>query len=255
MKHRRQFIFLLVWPLVAVLISFVFNVHPDVGHTLFVGIPAILLVIWAPRYIKKVAIFSAVFLPLWLFVEHVMHTTGQWYALTAFPNRLLGSIAWESPVWFFFVQVYVLMFWEYFFEHHKKVQAWGHRMKPLVLALFGFLIVTTALWFWFPKALLIPYFYFVLMLTIFVLPLALELRAHPKLIPRFLKVGSYFAYVFILYEITAVALGHWWFPSDKFIGWVQLFGSQFPFEEFISWILIGSMTCLAWYEHFDDDEK
>ena len=83
----------------------------------------------------------------------------------------------------------------------------------------------------------------------------LELRAHPKLLHRFLKVGAYFTYVFILYEVTGVALGQWYFPSTQFIGWVQLFGQRFPFEEFVSWILIGSMTCLAWYEHFDDDER
>mgnify|MGYP001572390672 CR=1 FL=1 len=255
MHHRTKLIAFLVWPLIAVAISFATHAHAFVSQILFLGVPSLMLALLAPRYVLKVTVFTIVFVPLWLFVEYVMNSTGQWYAISVFHSRFLGNIAYDAITWFFLAQFYIIMFWEYFFESHHCVKIWRPRMTPLALTLFAFLLATAGLWLWAPYILKIPYFYLVLTLAAFVLPLVLELRAHPKLLHRFLKVGAYFTYVFILYELTGVALEQWYFPSTKFIGWVQLFGWRFPFEEFISWILIGSMTCLAWYEHFDDDER
>jgi hypothetical protein len=49
-------------------------------------------------------------------------------------------------------------------------------------------------------------------------------------------------------------LGQWSFPG-KFIGWIDLFGVRFPFEEFLIWIVLGAAGVLAWYELFDDRTK
>ncbi len=255
MKHRGHLIILTVWSLLATALSFAIHADTIVSTLLFLGVPSLLLALWAPQYVPKAILFGVIFLPLWLFVEYVMHSTGQWYAASPFQGRFLGAIAYNSPLWFFLVQFYIIMFWEYFLEHERHIQIWGRRMTRLALSLLCFFLITVAAWKWVPQLLNIPYFYFVLMVTVFILPVTLELRAHPKLLPKFLKIGSYFAYVFILYELTGIALGHWYFPSTSFIGWIELFGQRFPFEEFISWILIGSVTCVSWYEHFDDDDR
>jgi hypothetical protein len=252
MKHPTQLVVLLIWPIIATIISFAFRPHAFISQMLFLGVPCLLLAIYAPRYILKTVIFGGVFIPLWMFVEYVMHTTGQWYAISVFKTRFLGGMAYDALIWFFLVQFFVVMFWEYFFEYHTKIVVWPKRMTPLALSLAGFFFLTAGLYIWAPQFLRIPYFYLVLMITVYIIPLTLELKAHSYLFPKFLKLGAYFSYVFILYELTAIALGQWYFPSNQFIGWVQIFGQKFPFEEFISWILIGSMVCISWYEHFDD---
>lgn len=235
-------------------LSFVFNAHQIVSQILFLGVPALILAALEPRAALKALIFGLVFVPLWLFVEHVMQTTGQWHAISIFPERFLGSIAYDAITWFLLAQLYIVMFWEYFFESHKRIKVWQRRMTPLIATLSIFLVITIVLLLWAPKFLQIPYFYLLLTIIVFILPLVMELKAHPNLLPKFLKVSAYFIYAFTVYEVTAIALGQWYYPSTQFIGWVELFGQRFPFEEFVSWILIGSMTCLAWYEHFDDDE-
>jgi len=32
-----------------------------------------------------------------------------------------------------------------------------------------------------------------------------------------------------------------------------MFGTRFPLEEFILWILLGTMTIVCWYEEFEDN--
>ena len=60
--------------------------------------------------------------------------------------------------------------------------------------------------------------------------------------------------LFLVYELTALKLGQWVFLGE-YIGGVEIFNSQFPFEEFFFWIMISSATCLSYYEIFVDDEK
>jgi len=113
----------------------------------------------------------------------------------------------------------------------------------------------SAAWLWFPKLISIPYFYLFFTLAAGVVPLALELWEHPRLGMKFLRVGLYFTYVAILYELTAISLGQWYYPSEQFIGWVDFSGLRFPVEEFIAWILLGSVAVLSGYEHFDDTRR
>lgn len=260
-KHRTHLIILILWPLIAVVISFAFfNPAPPIGQfvgtLLFLGVPSLMLAFWAPQNIIKATIFGLVFVPLWFLFEYVMHTNGQWFTLViSNDNRFLGGIAWEAPPWYFLIQFYIIMFWEHFFEHHKHVKIWQRRMARLTISSLVFLLITAVMYIWAPSLLKIPYFYLIMLLSVFVIPLTLELRAYPEFILRFLKVGAYFAYAFLLYEVTAIATGLWWFPGEEFVGWVTILGSKFPFEEFVAWILIGSVTCISWYEYFDDDER
>jgi len=57
------------------------------------------------------------------------------------------------------------------------------------------------------------------------------------------------------YELTALHLGLWSFPGEHFIGWVDILGYRFPFEEFFFFIVLASIAGLAYYEFFDDDQK
>ena len=106
-----------------------------------------------------------------------------------------------------------------------------------------------------PELLIIPYFYFVGGVVLVLIPVISVLFKFPNLIVKFSKMGAYFFYSSIIYEITALKLGLWDFPGDQFIGWVSIFGTVFPFEELFFWIILGVLSVLSYYEFFDDDRK
>ena len=58
-----------------------------------------------------------------------------------------------------------------------------------------------------------------------------------------------------MYELTALKLGWWDFPSRDFVGWVSILGTRFPLEEFVFWLCLFAMAILTYYEFFDDDQK
>lgn len=50
-------------------------------------------------------------------------------------------------------------------------------------------------------------------------------------------------------------LGQWTFPGDQFIGWVNMLGVRFPFEELLFWFMLAAIGILSYYEFFDDNRK
>ena len=70
-----------------------------------------------------------------------------------------------------------------------------------------------------------------------------------------MKVAAYFFYLTLVYELTALTLGWWSFPSSQFIGWVEIAGIRFPFEEFFFWLVLFSAWIVSAYEFSIDDEK
>ena len=169
--------------------------------------------------------------------------------------RLFGFMAWEDIPYFFLWVYFPIIFWEHFYERQVRESLWTKRMTRLACVfLLSSLAIITA-WAWMPTLLQIPYFYFVGTVLLIAIPLALEVISHPSMGLKFVRVGLYFAYVGILYELTALKLGQWIFPSDKFFGWVEIVGLRFPIEELFAWILLGAAAILSWYEYFDDDNR
>jgi len=60
--------------------------------------------------------------------------------------------------------------------------------------------------------------------------------------------------LFLIYELTAVKLEQWHFPG-QYIGWIDLFGLKFPFEELLFWMGLSSFVVLSIYEGFIDNDK
>ena len=87
------------------------------------------------------------------------------------------------------------------------------------------------------------------------IPVLFEAFAFPKVFIKIFKVVPYFFYLTLLYEVTALKLGWWAFPGERFVGWVSFFGAQFPFEEFFFWLALLSAAILSYYEFYDDGER
>lgn len=71
---------------------------------------------------------------------------------------------------------------------------------------------------------------------------------------KFIKTGAFFFMVFLIYELTAIKLGQWHFQG-QYIGWVELMGLRFPFEELLFWMGLSGFVVLSLYEGFVDNDK
>lgn len=255
-KKKFDLILLLIWPILAVFISYLFTIN--LFHSLFVflGFPSLFLTIrLGKNFAKKAAIFSLVFIPIAIVFEYIGHFTGQWLLLDSVLPKFFKYVSVETLVWLFFNLYFIVMFYEYFLHEYFTNKLWYPKIKYLLI--FSLIVFVVFLFFYRlnPNIFFISYFY--LRFTIFfaLFPIIFQLFKYPKFISKFFETAAYFFYLTLTYEITALQLGWWAFPSEQFIGWVSIFNVRFPFEELFFWMMLCAMAVLSYYEFFDADEK
>lgn len=256
-KNRAMHITLLMlYPIIASLLSFQFHLNTLWAVGLFLVVPSIHLSFLKPKIIKKALLFA---LPttilLFAPIGHIASRSGQWFSFeTVFP-RVFEFVAVEELLWGFFLIYAVVLFYEFFVDREYEQFIWGKRMKYL-LSFFSFVFaIFVSIYYLSPELLVIPFFYLWLGLLFVLLPLILELVRKPRLAGKFFITGAYFFFLSFLYQITAIKLNWWGYTSEFFVGWVEILGVRFPFEEFFFWFVLLAMSVLAYYEFFDDDEK
>jgi hypothetical protein len=266
-SRKNDFVLVIIFPLVALFLSFLFKANFLISTLMFFGLPSIWLSFKHKRSIKKTLFFSAVFtIPLAVIIDYIMVVSGAWYIVdTIFTFRLFNIIVLEQFVWAFSYCYLIIIFYEYFFDtkvkesvfyffgKHEKV--FTKPMKRLVAAL----VVAISIFFVFllinPSLLQIKYAYVLIGLIVFFIPLAIFLLEFPNLFTKFLKVSIYFFYLSILVELAGIKLNHWIFPGQYFVGWFNFFGHTIPLEEFFFYFVICAAAGLAYYEFFADDRK
>ncbi len=246
----------LLWPLIASAISFFLGLDILSSTFVFLAVPSIFLSFALPKLVKKIMLFSAAtVIPFAIIVDYIAHLTGQWLVIRTFFPRFLGFVSIEDVIWAIVFVYFVLMFYEYFVESRRNTTIWHSRMIYSVGFMWTLLLIFFFFYWFFPEFLEIPYFYlWVGTLTMF-LPSIIEIIRRPNLLPKFLVTGSYFFFLTFVYEITALKLGWWTFPSSQYLGWVSILGVSFPLEEFFFGFIFYSMVALTYYESFDDDER
>ncbi|MFA7201803.1 MAG: hypothetical protein WC099_02320 [Candidatus Paceibacterota bacterium] len=251
---KRDWILIILWPIVASVISIIFKTNFFISTVLFYIVPSIYISIRHSAFIKKTLIVSAVTLPMLLVVDYIAVKTGTWFFPTSvFSERLFGTTVLEVVLWLFSYVYTVIIFYEYFLEHTCKNYFTNRKLKyvfigfSLLFLVFLLSLLATG------SFVHIPYFYLVFGLVFGLIPIGFTLAKHPKLLTKFVSVTAYFSLSSFLWEIVALRLGQWTFPGSSFIGWVEITNVRFPFEEFLVWIVLGAASILAWYELFDDD--
>lgn len=256
-RGHLDFPILLLLPIIAAILSLVIKTNYFWTIILFLAVPGIYLSIRAPKYIKKTSLFSILAsIPAILVVDYVGQRTGQWIIPSSVSSlRLFGTTQVEQLLWAFFNFYSVIIFYKYFLDRHYSQKVWGQRLKYVII--IGFLLIGPFLLLLWqrPEILNVPYFYFIFGLLLIAVPAVGEPFGHPNLATRFLKTAAYFFYLSLIFEITALQLGCWTFPSTQFVGWIEISNIRFPLEEFIFWIILFSMAVLATYEKFDEEEK
>ncbi len=259
MSKKRDLILLILWPILASLISFLINANFFVSILLFLGVPSVYLSLINQKYVKKILLFSLAFgLPVGIVVDYIMELTGGWYIpYSIFGSfRLFGFITLDILLWGVLETYLILIFYETFVEQKCTPELYSSNFKYLLILVILALGAFVLLYFYNPFLLNIDYFYLKMGLVMIILPVVSMLLKFPKFWNRFLNMGVYFFIFDFIYELTAVKLGQWSFPAEnQFIGIVDIMGIRFAFEEIFFWMILTAMAIVAFYEFFDDDKK
>ena len=233
------------------------HVSKFVSILLFFGLPCLYLIWREPSIIRKSFIFAFLFsIPLSVFVDTLAVFDGSWYVPHSIvPFRLFGAATFE--VWLFGLLwvLFAVLFYEHFFGRHNASDRFPKVYRKL-LYLFALLVtIVVVAYVLKPSLLVIPYFYTWFSLIFVVPPLIIFLIKKPKFLARFSLQGAYFFFTLLVYELVALQVGLWSFPGHHFIGWINIFGYRFPFEELVFYMIFATPSFLAYYEYFGVDDK
>ena len=156
MKKNEKFdlTLILLWPIFASFIAILFeenNVfHQNffVSIILFLVLPAIYLSLRGKQYVLKTLLVSLLFsIPTMIVVEYFGQISNAWsFPISVFPFKLFDIILLEVLFWAFFNIYYIIIFYEYFLDHHITKHLWEPRMKYLfwlsLMIFVGFLFLT-----------------------------------------------------------------------------------------------------------------
>jgi hypothetical protein len=256
LMKKLDIILLIVLPVMSVFLSLQINANFLTSTLLFFGLPSLWLSIRTPQKINKTLLFAFIFsIPLGIVIDYVATIDGSWLVPhTVFPFRLFGVIPIEDLIWAFFLAYSIVIFYEHFLDKGKQ-ELVDRRMKYLIWPLIILLLVFFLILFVNPKSLSIPYSYLWVGLLFGFLPSITFLSLFPRLLSKYVKTASYFFLLSMVFEITGLQLKQWTFPGNNFIGWLEIMGYRFPFEEFFFWFILASITILSYYEFFDDDRR
>lgn len=248
----------LLWPIIATIVSFLIKPNSAGSTLLFLGIPSLYLAIRGREYVKKVFIFSIIVaVPTIIVLDYIAQVSGSWamHITSIIPFKFFGIVTFEVVLWAFFTCFFIIIFYEYFLDKHVTHRLYNPKMKYLLIIILVVFVLFLVFLFASSSLLNIPYFYFIFGIILFFIPFLFQFLEYPKATSKFFLVTAYFFYFNFIYEITAVKLGWWAFPGKYFIGWISMFGIRFPLEELLFWFILMILAILSFFEFFDDDEK
>ena len=255
-NKRKNLIVFFLYPIIASFLSFKLDLNFVWSIFFFFVVPSIHLSILIPKSVKKTLVVSpAAAFTGFILIDTIAHLTRTWYVPSVFSVRIFNLIPFEDLIWGVSFMYFIIMFYEYFFDSHNDKKVLRPKMK-IAFSLMGVVISTILLLLTIaPHLLQIPFFYLWFGMMLFLLPVIVELARKPHLIQKFILTAAYFFPVTFIQEVTSLKLDYWTFPGNEVIGWINIFGVTFPFEEFFFWFVLTAMGILAYYEFFDDDEK
>jgi len=251
---KKLDIFLLIFlPVFATAVSLLIKANFLISTLLFFGLPSLWLSYRTPHRISKTLLFSAIFsIPAGIIIDYIATLDGSWYVpTTIFPFRLLGVIPIEDLIWGFFLTYTIVIFYEHFLDKGKH-ELIDKKMKYFILPTILVLIIFFLLYFINQDLLRIKYAYLILGVVLILLPSITFLSFFPKLISKYTKTACYFFILAFMFELTGLQLNQWTFPGQNFIGWIEILGHRFPFEEFFFWFVMVAIAILSYFEFFDD---
>ncbi len=233
------------------IVILVFKPHVILSHLLYFVFPTVYLLIRYPAIRQTTVLFSLTLFVIFLLMAVVIQTNFGWYIPPTFPVSDPLNIFFQMFGWFLFWIFLVVSVYQVFVDVRSGQPKIGRKYKFLLaLVAISFLAFVAFL----PVSHKINFIYGIVAGLVIVPPLVHVIMAHPKLIPKIVKVTMVFFSLSIVYEFVGLKLGWWWFPG-KYIIVFNFFGNPLPLEEIVLWISFGAAAVVSYYEEFVGDLK
>lgn len=254
---RLDFYIVLGTILLSMPLVLLFQLRPLTSALLFFVTPSIYLALRKKKPIQEIIYGSLLIGGALGFIFDILATVNHaWYVPTSqlvINYRIFGFWPVDEIIWFILWASSILFFYEHFYERDRsdKISTrYKYIALPSAIAFLAVLLIS----YFSVEQLLIPYAYSLSVSLPIIFIVIYTARNKPGLVLKFIKTGVFFFMVYLAHELTAMKLGQWEF-SGQYIGWVQLFGLSFPFEELLFWMGLSPFVVLAIYEGFVDNAK
>jgi len=241
--------------LITALIHYFLNLPAIVGWFFYLGIPSSYLMWREKKNYKKIAFALLLFGVIFAFIFDFIVTLNEGWVVTrlAVPFRLFGFYPFfDDILGFVLMTLFIVVFYEHFFDDEKNKRISNRFIQGLIPSLVVLTLVLAVYWIN-SEVLKLSYVYTVSGVAAIILPLYVGFK-RPQMLNKLLGVSFFFFFVWLVAELVAVATNGWIFPGE-YIGWVELFGLGFPFEELFFWMLFYAATIVSYYELLIDDYR
>lgn len=253
MNKRVDLLVVIILILLAFISWIYFELYPLIGLIALTIPSSFYLIVREKKNYRKLIWSLFIFGGLFGFVFDFIATVYKAWVVEklVFSYKILGILPIDDIFGFVVMTLLIITFYEHFVddERHQEI---SKNVAPLVFVT-AILTVTVVgsfiLNFWIS----LPYAYFILGCIAIILPIIISVK-HFGLFTKFLYVGIFFFFVWLLAEIAAVQTGGWYFPG-QYIGNITLIGLTFPFEELFFWMLFYAASVVSYYEMFIDDNE
>lgn len=252
LQRRVDIAVIFIVLILAPVLSIFFHARFILSIMLYYGSLSVYFSFRAPYAIKKALLISFASIPACLFLDYMAFYNNAWSVPTIFPFRILGLIPLEDFICLFAVVYALSIVRDHFFETYHEINFRRYKNFWIVIALT---IVFLILHKWFPYYLRIPYYYLWLLIVVFIVPSIVGFMLFSKLRRITRIMMPYFFMGMLSWELIALYLGQWSFPSSEYIGLVKFLGFSWPVEEFLVWQILALPAIIAVTEFGVGNEK
>lgn len=222
-----------------------------VATVLFFCPPALYISWHRKDIVLRSLVYSLTITVISILTDYLAERDQSWVSSTMFDLRVIGVVPIEALVWMFTFTYLIVAYYQYFFDRgpHKVI---GRRMPYVFFAALAVLVwccLTPVMDLHFT----IEYYYIKGGLLCIFLPLLLFGLYFRQYLPIFLRITLYFFVLGLVNIILGLEKGHWSYPGQHFVGWVELGAYRFPIEELVFWIILFSPFLISQFELFNND--
>jgi hypothetical protein len=259
-KNKKELFLFYLYVLVASLLVYLLKAELYLTILFYFIVPSIYLSFRLKVNKLKIFLFSLYFgIPFGAFIDFFMTKTNGWEVVRTFvPNyKIFGYATIVNIIWFIAYVYFVLIFYEYFFEKHKKEKVFNNWSKYFI-TFTTILFISIPFIYYYLNYLTLNYFYLIIGLFISIIPtLFFIIKLHScLLVKKAFLTSIFFTFLSLAYEIIALKLNIWRFVDAKqFVGYINVLSVSFPFEELFFWIILGPFCGILMYDVFDENIK
>ena len=138
------------------------------------------------------------------------------------------------------------------YEHllARKIDSKIPRLFSITVFLISLVIILMIFIFYKNPALLKFDYSYGLVATLAIIPVFIYAIIKPDRIKEMSLTGIYFFFFYLMFELLAVKFNWWIYPGNSYIGWVNVFGLNFPFEELFFWMIFYPPALISYRELF-----